>query len=72
MLVSVCRDVGDELLSCQRQQTLSLFNEKCGWNECEHATGLARREGLQANIFTFEADALQVVIGNFVWNLEAG
>lgn len=27
-------------------------------------------EGLQANIFTFEADALQVVIGDFIGNLK--
>jgi hypothetical protein len=30
-----------------------------------------RREGLQANIFAFKANALQVVIGHFVRDLKA-
>jgi hypothetical protein len=45
----------------------AFFNE---WGECEHVTRQTRGEDLQANIFAFEADALQVVIGNFVRNLK--
>ena len=34
------------------------------------STRRARREYPQANIFAFEADTLQVVIGNFIRNLK--
>jgi hypothetical protein len=32
--------------------------------------GRGEGEDIQADIFAFEADALKVVIGNFVWNLK--
>lgn len=40
--------------------------------DSEHVTRQARGEDIQADIFAFEADALQVIISNFVRNLKTG